>query len=55
MSLHLKEEGGKIGYYMHRGADLVMADWVLDGMADVCAEAGGRLLDWRTHGCWKDR
>ena len=29
---------------------MVVADWILDGVADVCAEAGGRFLDWRADG-----
>lgn len=27
-----------------------MIDWVLDGMADVCAEVGGGELDWTEDG-----
>lgn len=35
-------------------ANMVMADWILDGMADVCSEARGRLMDWGTYGPWQD-
>lgn len=50
-----QKEGGRLDGSRRIIADLVMADWILDGMADVCAEARGGLLDWRTHGRWKDR
>lgn len=30
------------------------ADWILDGMADVCAEIGGRFVDWGKNGYWED-
>lgn len=30
-------------------------DWVLDGVADLCAEAGGRFMDWRENGHWENR
>lgn len=32
----------------------VLLDWVPDGVADVCAEAGGRGLDWGAHGSRED-
>lgn len=32
-----------------------VVDWLLDGVADVCAEAGGGELDWGTNGQGEDR
>jgi len=31
------------------------ADWILDGMADVCTKIGGRLVDWRKDGYGENR
>lgn len=38
--------GGMVGWLDGDLADRSRIDWVLDGMADVCAEVGGRRVDW---------
>jgi hypothetical protein len=32
-------------------ANVQLTDWILDGMADVCAKVGRGFLDWGTYGC----
>jgi hypothetical protein len=33
---------------------MLLADRVLDRVATLCTETGGRFLDWRAYGCWED-